>query len=38
MKPEDRKPTGSVEKIPRLKWKRLLAKKWFFPTRLSFKV
>ncbi|MDA8354591.1 MAG: M23 family metallopeptidase [Firmicutes bacterium] len=31
MKPEDRKPTGSVEKIPRLKWKRLLAKKWFFP-------
>ncbi|SMO66809.1 Peptidase family M23 [Melghirimyces algeriensis] len=31
MKPEDRKPTGSVEKIPRLKWKRLMAKKWFFP-------
>lgn len=31
MKSEDHKPTGSVEKISRLKWKRWMSKKWFFP-------
>ncbi|QKG85699.1 M23 family metallopeptidase [Kroppenstedtia pulmonis] len=31
MKPEDQKPVGTVEKISSLKWKRLFAKKWFFP-------
>jgi stage II sporulation protein Q len=31
MKPEEPKNVKNVEKMPRLKWKRLFAKKWFFP-------
>ncbi|OYD08029.1 M23 family metallopeptidase [Paludifilum halophilum] len=31
MKPEDNRPVKPVRKISSLKWKRLFAKKWFFP-------
>ncbi|SFS34086.1 M23 family metallopeptidase [Marininema halotolerans] len=31
MKPEDNKPVKPVRKVSSLKWKRLFAKKWFFP-------
>ncbi|MFC4077388.1 peptidoglycan DD-metalloendopeptidase family protein [Salinithrix halophila] len=31
MKPEDNKPVKPVSKVSNLKWKRLFAKKWFFP-------